>query len=122
MAHDVEAYRALGRSVAEAGNRRLKALAPDYISRLMEALKRPATPARHANVLTHLMGYLKKNMDAADKAELLELIHAYRRGETLRVAPLTLLLHHFRRFPDPYIAAQTYLHPDPRELLLRGGF
>ena len=121
MAHDVEAYRALGRYVAQAGNRNLKALAPDYISRLMEALKRPATPARHANVLMHLMGYLKKNLDTADKAELLELIHAYRRGETLLVAPVTLLLHHFRRIPDPYIAGQTYLHPDPRELLFRGG-
>jgi len=32
-----------------------------------------------------------------------------------------LLRHHFWRFPDPYIAQQTYLHPDPRELLLRGG-
>jgi uncharacterized protein YbgA (DUF1722 family)/uncharacterized protein YbbK (DUF523 family) len=121
MAHDVEACRALGRLVAQAGNRHLKTLATDYISRLMEALKRPATLARHANVLMHLMGYLKKNLDAADKAELLELIHAYRRGETLLVAPLTLFLHHFRRFPDPTIMRQTYLHPDPHELLLRGG-
>ncbi len=121
MAHDVEACRALGRWVAQARSRHLTTLAQDYISRLMEALKRPSTPARHANVLMHLMGYLKNNLDAADKAELLELIHAYRRGETLRVAPLTLLLHHFRLQPDVYIAGQTYLHPDPRELLLRGG-
>jgi uncharacterized protein YbgA (DUF1722 family)/uncharacterized protein YbbK (DUF523 family) len=121
MAHDVEAYRVLGRLVAQSGNRHLKTLAPGYLSRLMEALKRPATPARHANVLMHLMGYLKKNLDAADKAELLELIHAYRRGETTFVAPLTLLRHYFRRFPDPYITHQTYLHPDPCELQLRNG-
>ena len=121
MAHDLEAYRALGRLVAQAGRHGLNALGHDYITRLMEALKRPATPARHANMLMHLMGYLKKNLGAADKAELLELIHAYRCGETLLAAPLTLLKHHFRRFPDPYVARQTYLHPDPRELLLRGG-
>ena len=121
MAHDVEAHRALGRLVAQAGRRNLKILAHDYLTRLMEALKRPASPARRANVLMHLMGYLKKHLDAADKAELLDLIHAYRQGETLLAAPLTLLKHHLRRFPDPCIANQTYLHPDPRELLLRGG-
>lgn len=121
MAHDVEAYRALGRLVAQAGGRNLKILAHDYFTRLMEALKRPATLARHANVMMHLMGYLKMQLDADDKAELLEMIHAYRRSEMPLAAPLTLLRHYFRRFPNPTIMHQTYLHPDPRELLLRGG-
>jgi uncharacterized protein YbgA (DUF1722 family)/uncharacterized protein YbbK (DUF523 family) len=120
MAHDVEAYRALGRLVAQAGRRNLKEFGHDYIHRLMDALQRPATPARHANVMMHLMGYLKKQIDAEDKSELIEMIHAYRRGETPFAAPLTLLRHYFRRFPDPTIMRQTYLHPDPRELLLRG--
>jgi uncharacterized protein YbgA (DUF1722 family) len=121
MAHDVEAHRALGRLVAQAGRRNLKEFGHDYIRRLMDALQRPATPARHANVMMHLMGYLKMQLDAEDKAELLDLIHAYRRGETPFAAPLTLLRHYFRRFPEPYIAHQTYLNPDPQELLLRGG-
>ena len=121
MAHDVEGYRALGRFVARAGGRISQETGHEYIRRLMESLKRPATPARHANVLMHLMGYLKQRLEAADKAELLELIHAYRQGQAPFAAPLTLLRHHFRRFPDPYIARQTYLHPDPRELLLRAG-
>lgn len=121
MAHDVEAYRALGRLVAQAGRRNLKEFGREYIRRLMDAFRRPATPARHANVMMHLMGYLKKQLDAEDKAELLEMIHAYRRGETPFAAPLTLLRHYFRRFPDPTIMRQTYLHPGPRELLLRGG-
>ncbi len=122
MAHDVEAYRALGRLVAQAGGRNLKVLAHDYLTRLMEALKRPATPARHANVMMHLMGYLKMQLDADDKAELLETIHACRRRKMPFAVPLTLLRHYFRHFPDPTIMHQTYLHPDPRELLLRVGF
>lgn len=120
MAHDVEAYRALGRLVAQAGRHSPKVLEQDYLSRFMEAFKRLATPARHTNVLMHLLGYLKKRLDAADKTEMLELIHAFRRGEAPLVAPLTLLKHHFRRFPDPYIDDQTYLNPDPRELQRRG--
>lgn len=121
MAHDVAAYQTLGRRVAQAGRRHLKEFGQEYIRRLMDALQRLATPARHANVMMHLMGYLKKQLDAEDKSELIEMIHAYRRGETPFAAPLTLLRHYFRRFPDPYILRQTYLHPDPRELLLRGG-
>ncbi|MDH5512690.1 MAG: DUF523 and DUF1722 domain-containing protein [Gammaproteobacteria bacterium] len=121
MAHDVEAYRALGRLVAQAGRRNLKETGQEYLARLMQALQRLATPARHANVQMHLMGYLKKHLDSDDKAELLGMIHAFRRGEVPFAGPLTLLRHHFRRHPDPYIAAQTYLNPDSRELLLRGG-
>ncbi len=121
MAHDVEAYRALGRMVAQAGRRNLKESGHEYLLRMMQAFQRLATPARHANVLMHLMGYLKKCLDADAKAELLGMIHAYRRGEVPFAAPLTLLKHHFRRHPDPYIVGQTYLNPDPRELMLRGG-
>ena len=121
MAHDVEAYRVLGRLVAQIGRRNLKESGREYLLRMMQAFQRLATPSRHANVLMHLMGYLKKHLDADDKAELLGMIHAYRRGETPFAAPLTLLKHHFRRHPAPYIAGQTYLNPDPRELMLRGG-
>ena len=116
-----EAYRALGRLVAQAGRRNLKQSGHEYLLRMMQAFQRLATPARHANVLMHLMGYLKKHLDADDKTELLGMIHAYRRGEAPFAAPLTLLKHHFRRHPDPYIAGQTYLNSDPRELMLRGG-
>lgn len=121
MAHDVETYRSLGRIVAQGGRRHLKETGREYLLHLMQAFRRLATPARHANVMMHLMGYLKKHLDADDKAELLGMIHAYRRGEAPFAAPLTLLKHHFRRHPDPYVAGQTYLNPDPRELMLRGG-
>jgi len=35
------------------------------------------------------------------------------------VVPVTLLRHHFRRNPNPYISRQVYLNPHPRELMLR---
>jgi len=119
MAHDVEAYRALGRLVARAERRVARTLAHDYLGHFMQAFSKRATPARHTNVLMHLMGYLKQQVDAADKVELLEVIERYRKGELPRVAPLTLLKHHFRRHPHPYVARQTYLEPYPGELILR---
>src|SRR3569623_252138 len=87
----------------------------------MAALQHPATRRRHANVLQHLKGNLKTHLDHGDKVELLELIDAYRLGRVPVIVPITLLKHHFRRFPDPYIDKQVYLRLHPAELMLRNG-
>ncbi|MCB1735119.1 MAG: DUF1722 domain-containing protein [Gammaproteobacteria bacterium] len=118
-AHDEIAYRELGRLVAEAGKRDLVALAEEYVSRLMATLKKPATRTKHSNVLMHLMGYLKQQLDSADKQELIETIDEYRAGRLPLIVPIVLLRHHFRRHPNEYVADQYYLDPHPRELMLR---
>lgn len=120
LAHGSEHYRLLGQMIAAVGDRPLRPLAEAYALQLMQTLRRRATPRRHTDVLLHLMGYLKRQLNAADKRELLELIHAYRQGHAPRIAPITLLKHHFRRHPNDYIAGQTYLNPDPCESKLRG--
>lgn len=119
MSHGAEHYRALGRLVAQAGSAEINTLAHDYIHGFMAALAHPATRKRHTNVLQHLMGYLKKQLDSEDKAELLEIIDAYRLGAVPLIVPITLLNHHFRRHPNEYVTQQIYLAPHPRELMLR---
>lgn len=119
MAHGPVHYRALGQLVAQSQALRPSRLAEEYGKGFMAALKHAATRKRHANVLHHLMGYLKKHIDHDGKVELLELIDTYRTGITPLLAPLTLLRHHFRRFPHPYVSRQLYLHPDPVESTLR---
>lgn len=119
MAHGTDHYRTLGRLAAQGKAQRPRQLSDEYGAAFMAALKHPATRKRHANVLQHLMGYLKKHLDHADKAELLETIDAYREGLVPWIAPMTLLKHHFRRFPHPYVEKQVYLYPDPAESLLR---
>ncbi|MFA7594688.1 MAG: DUF523 and DUF1722 domain-containing protein [Thiohalobacteraceae bacterium] len=120
MAHGTEPYRALGRLIAEAGRRPLRPLADEYVTGLMQALRQRATVRRHTNVLMHVMGYLKRQLDREDKQELLELIEDYRQGRVPRIVPITLFKHHFRTHPNDYIAGQTYMNPDPLELQLRG--
>ena len=119
MSHGAEYYRALGRLVADAGKDAIKSRARQYIEAFMDALRHPATRKRHANVLQHLMGYLKKSLDGADKSELLALIDAYRLGQIPLIVPVTLLKHHFRRHPHSYVEQQIYLEPHPKELMLR---
>jgi len=121
LAHDQPAYRVLGRIVALAHQRPLAAAAADYISLFMATLKIVASRRNHSNVLTHIMGYLKHQLDTAGKQELIGLIDGFRLGHTPLIASLTLLKHHFRLHPNAYIARQVYLEPYPPELVLREG-
>lgn len=119
QAHDEIAYRELGRQVSTAGEGDIEQTATNYLFALMTALKRIATPRTHANVLMHIMGFLKSYLHADDKKELLELIESYRLGKLPLIVPVTLLKHFLRLYPDEYINQQFYLNPHPKELMLR---
>ena len=119
LAHDEPAYRELGRLVAAAGKGVLADTAGEYIRLLMRALSGIATPGRHANVLQHILGYFREDLDREDRAELLDSIEAYRREQVPLIVPMTLIQHHLRRHPNDYLGAQYYMNPHPRELMLR---
>ncbi len=119
MAHNPEGYRRLGRMLADLKKTSLAQLADRYISTLMEMLQQKASRPRHRNVLQHLAGYLRRDIDRDDRSELSSVITAYARGELPLVVPITLLQHHFRRNPNPYVAQQVYLDPHPQALMLR---
>jgi uncharacterized protein YbgA (DUF1722 family) len=119
MSHSVEAYRAIGRMVAEGRKRPLEDLLAGYEVALLPALKLLATRAKNTNVLQHAMGYLKRTLTPDEKAELLELIMAYRAGSTTLIVPMTLLNHYVRKWRVEYLRGQVYMHPHPLELQLR---
>ncbi len=109
MAHSKERLRELGRLVAVVGSEPIEQLAARYIALFMQALSCRPTRRRHADVLFHLMGYLKRQLGGMDKAELVEAIEDYRQGRAPLIVPVTLLRHHFRRHPQEYVSKQLYL-------------
>ncbi|MEJ2071438.1 MAG: DUF523 and DUF1722 domain-containing protein [Syntrophobacterales bacterium] len=119
LAHSPESYRDLGKLVARGKELPSSELYERYHSRLMEALRLKATPKKNTNVLHHLMGYFKKDLPAEEKQELLEIIDNYRQGYVPLVVPVTLINHYVRKYRQPYLAEQFYLHPHPVELQLR---
>ena len=120
MAHSPSHYQEMGRLVAQAGSLPWTELVETYGPLLMEGLKVLGTPGKHTNVLQHLIGFLKDALSGEDKAELLGLIEDYRRGLVPLIVPLTLLQHHLQRHPVPdWVHQQVYLHPYPKELMLR---
>ncbi len=119
LAHSPRHYATLGQRVATAGRIVTPAKLDEYGALFMEALAVPATRQRHTNVLHHLAGFFKKNLQKDERAELMEVIDEYRQGLVPLVVPLTLVQHHVRRFSVAYLADQVYLRPHPKELMLR---
>jgi len=119
LAHSRPHYQELGQLVASAKSYTPKQLALAYSTIFMEALKVKATVRKHVNVLQHLLGHLKKQLSGIEKQELQEVIFDYHRQLTPLTVPLTLISHYVRVFEIPYLADQVYLHPHPKELMLR---
>jgi uncharacterized protein YbgA (DUF1722 family) len=119
LAHAPEAYRQLGRLVADARGSSRHELERQYLEGFMRALEQLASARRHTNVLQHISGYFKNRLDAASKRELSDTIADYRRAVVPLVVPLTLVRHYVRVFNVAYLAGQTYLEPHPKELMLR---
>jgi uncharacterized protein YbgA (DUF1722 family) len=119
LAHSPVHYARLGRLVAAAGRPFTRATLDKYQALLMEGYAVRATRGRHANVLTHMTGYFKRNLGTGERAELVEVIDEYRRGFVPLVVPLILVKHQVRRLGVRYLADQVYLNPHPKELMLR---
>jgi uncharacterized protein YbgA (DUF1722 family)/uncharacterized protein YbbK (DUF523 family) len=119
LAHSRQRYTALGGLVAGAAGIGRSELAARYEEGFMAALRKAATLGRHADVLQHMAGHLKTLIDAGDRDEIRNAIDAHRHGAAPLAVPLTLIRHHVRRCGVAYLADQTYLNPDARELVLR---
>ncbi len=119
LAHSAQHYQRLGRLVGQAERYRPKELAIKYGELFMQALAVKATVRKHVNVLQHILGYLKEQLAAREKAEVLGVIGDYHQGLTPLIVPLTLITHYVHLFDVGYIRDQVYLNPHPKELMLR---
>jgi len=119
LAHSPAAYQLLGRLVATAKTLARIELRSRYEDEFMRAMKIPATRPRQTNVLQHMVGHFKKDLDADSREELAGVIHDYRHGLVPLIVPLTLVRHYVRHFDVAYLKGQSYLEPHPKELMLR---
>jgi uncharacterized protein YbgA (DUF1722 family)/uncharacterized protein YbbK (DUF523 family) len=119
MAHSPETARQLGKLTASAGSRPLGGILAEYEKLFMAALKQKATVRKNANVLQHMFGYFKKQLDDFEKKEMLATIENYHQSLVPLIVPLTLLKHYIDKFHETYLSDQYYLDPHPLELKLR---
>lgn len=122
LAHSQPEYRELGRFVAAMAEwDSLDKYFLEYRQRLMNLLQHKATRRNHTNVLMHVQGYFRKQLNSSQRQELAGLIDRYRQGVQPLLAPITLLKHYMSEYPDAYLSGQRYFEPYPEALCLRYG-
>ena len=119
MSHDVEAYRRMGKLVAEGRNRNFDELLDEYLGMLLSAMTKLGTIRKHINVLQHILGYFKKQLSSDEKQEFLQILDQYRQGHFPLIVPVTMLNHFVRKYGNEYLEKQWYLNPHPTEMKLR---
>ena len=118
MSHNPKMAKELGKWLAGNNKIHIETLKESYLEMMMKLLKIKASRKNHVNTLQHIQGYLKTKIDANDKEELNEVVEQYRLGLLPLIVPITLLRHHFRKFPHHYIESSFYMRPHPSELML----
>ncbi len=117
MAHSQTKMRELGRIVSRIGKEEsFSCLLSGYRDVLGKTLAIRKTSRSVFNVLLHIIGYFKKTLSNAEKAELLAAAERYHRGVAPLIVPLTLINHYVLKYPQPYLEIQTFLNPHPIEM------
>ena len=88
----------------------------------MEGLSFKATPKKNTDVLLHMMGFFKKTLTKGEKANILSTIEDYRKGLLPLIVPVALICHQVNKYKIEYLMGQVYLHPNPRERILKNHF
>jgi uncharacterized protein YbgA (DUF1722 family)/uncharacterized protein YbbK (DUF523 family) len=118
MSHSVKLYREMGRLVAHGKELDIQLLYKQYETLFMQTLSLQATVKKNVNVLQHMAGYFKKQLNKDEKQELQEVIEQYHNQLTPLIVPITLVNHYVRKYDQEYLKNQFYLHPHPIELKL----
>lgn len=120
LAHSQPGYREIGPFIARLHEwQSLDDFFVAYRQKLMAILQQPASRKNHTNVLMHIQGYFRNQLNMRQRAELRDVIDNYHAGHLPILAPLTLLKHYLAEHPDDYLLTQTYFDPYPDSLRLR---
>jgi len=119
MAHSPQTLKELGSLLAHGKDFSLDELYNLYLDSMLPALQRIATVKKNTNVLLHIMGYFKNDLESEEKAELREIIDQYHNELVPLIVPVTIINHYVRKYKPEYLLNQVYLNPHPLELMLR---
>ena len=122
LSHSPEIYRKMGKLVAAGKSMDVPELIDTYESHLIKALRLKTTVKKQINVLSHIMGFFKNELNGDEKKELLSVFDQYRSGYVPLIVPLTLIKHYVMKYDNEWLKKQTYLNPHPIELKLRNYF
>jgi len=119
LSHSPTNARLMGKLVADGRKTPIQTVYAQYENLLIETLRMKSTIKKNLNVLEHILGYFKNQLDPDEKQEMLEIFDRYRNAFVPLIVPVTLLNHYVRKSGEPYLKQQVYLNPHPIALKLR---
>lgn len=119
MAHNQQAYRELGRMLAESSKEDINEVVEMYFSQFMQAMKKLISRGNHYNTMLHVFGYVKKQLNPETKQLVIKTLDQYLNEEVNLATAMTLLDHYIQLYGSDYIQSQRYLDPYPAALGLR---
>jgi uncharacterized protein YbbK (DUF523 family)/uncharacterized protein YbgA (DUF1722 family) len=119
MAHSPKDVAVLGKIAADATAKTIKEAHNEYLNLLTNVLKLQATVKKNTNVLQHIAGYFKNDLENFEKKELQISIEDYHDEAFPLLATLVLFRHFVKKYNKNYLLDQYYLSPSPMELYLK---
>jgi uncharacterized protein YbbK (DUF523 family)/uncharacterized protein YbgA (DUF1722 family) len=109
----------LGRLLATVSSQSdLKEVSHHYEKILGELLGKSPTVPKRQNVLEHIWGYFKKNLDKNEKKQAGDMMDAYKQGKIPYVAVVKLLEFLVRKYEQVYLQDQYWFAPYPADLMI----
>ncbi len=112
-------YRALGLIVANHDKRPLQEVIGNYEISYKNAIACKSSIKKTRNVLEHMAGFFKKNLEKGEKELLHMLIDDYANKIIPLITPISAINLLARKYNVSYLLEQTFLNPYPKNLALR---
>ncbi len=119
MAHSVPAYKSLGRLLAKRDKDNFSVQISNYRLGFMQALNAPSSCGGEVNALMHMMGYIKNQLRAEQRKELLARMESYRLGNLALQVVVDELHNYVVQWGSDYIRNQYFWEPHPLSKQLR---
>ncbi len=118
MARNQKILRQMGPVMSNLGWDNFAKAKESYYRLLLEILKSEKDRKNNYNVLLHMAGYFRENLDPEERKELGRIIEDYGKGWLPLLVPLTLIRHFSRKYGREYLMGQHFLNPHPLEMKL----
>jgi uncharacterized protein YbgA (DUF1722 family)/uncharacterized protein YbbK (DUF523 family) len=118
MEHSHSNVSKLGQIAANSNNRVFGEVYKEYKTLFLATLIIEPNVNTRSNVFLHLMGYLKKQLSADEKEEILNLFDEYKEGIHSIAVPINLLKIYIKTYNVEYLVDQYYFNPYPKEIKL----
>ena len=112
-------YRLLGKIVANHDKKSLQEITQEYITLFKQTIAHKSTIAKTVNVLQHMVGFFKKELDGNEKKEIHLQIEEFRDEIIPLIAVMSTIEFLAKKYNTAYLLGQKFLNPYPKDLALR---